>query len=628
MFLHDVLPITYLPPSQNKILSYFSSQKIEPLRLVSVSLGRRKTEGIVLENKPIKSKMEMRKSLFQIKPIDKVLNNNQIISQQQLELFRWVSFYYFNCLPSLIKNSLPPPNVLKKLDIKEAILNREAKKDVLFLYGDNFDFIKKWVNQTIAKNQQVLFLFPNQIKLEYYLQKLSSLQDLISVVEKGSSSKKTLELYQKINNNEIEIIFGKRSSVFLPYHNLGLIIVIDEENTAFETFETKIHYHTKKAALKLAEIFNADIILTSNSLSVKSYLAIKNGIFKAVNSLEAINKSKTIIQNIALKKDSVFHSETLRLFKKTLDNDGRILVFNNRRGHSPALICNNCGFIFRCQSCEAAMIYHKFNEGNLLICHHCGRKTVAPDICPNCQSHLIQFIGFGNQKILEQLKPVVKNKNIVIFDSDHLKNLRQEKELFEKFQTKNIRVVIATELFLKFFDFIKNIDLVIIPSLEQLLVTPDFQIEERLKHLFDLLTRKTDKIIIQTINPQKDWLNTLIDEEFYVKQLEIRKKTFYPPFSQIIKIEIKHLKLVPLLKTTDYIYQLLQKNLSLLFKKEDYVLSPPISPIVPKVKNFYLKEIYWRLRINSEQGILIRRNAILKLLPDGIKIEIEPSYLF
>jgi len=629
MYLINVLPIAYLPRSQNKSLLYFYSQKINPHCLIWASFGHRKIEGIVISSELIQSKIAIKKAEFQIKPLGKIINENKIITQQQLELFKWLSEYYFNPLPSLLKHGLPGIHILKKINLEDGlIVSRKNKTAVLF--GDRFSILEKEVEKNLKNNGQVLFLFPNQIKLEFYLKNLPNLVEQIAIFEK-KNSKKFLSLYQEINQGKWPIIFGKRSAIFAPFKNLSLIVIVDEENSGFETFETKIHYNAKTASLKLAQIFNADVILTTSSLSLSTYQKIKTKSYQTLNSIDEIKHfSKPVIYNISLKQNGVFSNETKEAIKETLQKNGSVLIFNNRRGHSPALICENCGYIFKCPNCDAALVYHQNEDHNFLMCHHCGYQIEAPDICPNCQGYLMKFIGFGNQKINEFFKNNFPSIKTAIFDTDHLKNINQEKGVFLKFQNKEINVLIATELFLKFLDESQKIDLVIIPLLEQMLVTPDFQSEERIKHLFDLLRAKTKNFIVQSLDAQNNLIDSIADPNFYERQLEIRHKTFYPPFSQIIKIQISESKPQKLLKLSDYAYELLNKNISKIFPQEKWQLSKPISPIVPKIQGLYLKEIYWRIEINEKKWpeIIKKRNAILKLLPDEIDVEIEPLTLF
>lgn len=633
MFLVSVIPIAYLPHSQNKPLSYFSLKRLNPFSLVFVSFGNRKTEAIVLTCEEIKSKIAIKKANFQIKPIGKIINPNPIITPQQWELLKIASVWYYNPLPSLLKNIISPIKLFEGLSInfsEKKTRNNNSKPHIIL--NNDFAYLKDRLKEILNKSQQALFLFPNQIKLEFYYQNFKEFHNQIFIFEK-KFSKKFFKNYQKINNNEIKIIFGKQSSLFAPFNNLGLIVVVDEDNEGFETFETKIHYNVKKLALFLSKKYDIEIVLISSPLSLETFLNIQNkkySTFYSVKSLnEKVNLSLIKFQNFHAKKDGIMHLETKNAVEKTLKNNGQILIYNNRRGHSPALVCEDCGFIFQCPNCDAAMVYHQ-NDHPALICHHCGFQKEAPDLCPQCQSHLIQFIGFGNQKIYDYFKKFFPNYKIAIFDSDHLKNLRQEKDLFYKFINGEISVLIITELFSKFFDLIdKKIDLIIIPSLEQLLVIPSFKTEERIRKNLFILSQKTNQLIVQTFDKNKSWLKNFFDETFYQNQLESRKITLYPPYAQLIKIQISNKNPQKTIKLADYCYNLLLKNAQKLFADKNYILSKPISPLIARVNNLYFKEIYWRLKIEENISLLIqKRNKILSLLPDEIKIEIEPVDIF
>lgn len=632
MFLVNVVPISYLPYSQNKTLLYFSSQKYNSFSLAWVSLGKRKIEALIISCRPITSKISIKKSSYQIKPIGKIINPNPIINQKQWELFKWISFYYFIPISSLLKYILPSSKILQLINIKNVSTQNfnNKKNKPLVLFGDDFKIIKEQIKKILKNNQQILFIFPNQIKLEFYFNNLIEWQKEIFIL-KNKNNKKTIKNFESINNNEIKIIFGKRSSLFIPFSSLGLIILVDESNIGHKTIETKIHYDAKKVSFALQKIWQSQLIITTPTPSIETFLNLENKKYQSLNKFNdlLINNSKFIIESNSLKQENFLNTKILESIKKTIDNKKTVIIFNNRRGHSPALICNNCGYIFRCPYCDAALVYHKNNE-KFLICHHCGYKIIAPDICPNCQSHLIKFIGLGNQRMTEYLKNYFSNINIDIFDSDYLKNIKQEKEMFQKFLNREFDVLIVTELFLKYLDLIEKINITIIPSIEQLLVSPDFATEEKIREILTLFSNKSQNIFVQTINPEKKWLNELFKKDFYFKQIKIRQKTLYPPFGQMIKIKIKSKKLDQLNKLADYVHQILDKNISILFKKDEYVLSSPIFPTVSKVKNFYFKEIYWRLKIDDDQekDIILKRNAILKLLPDEVEIKIDPTNLF
>ncbi|HOV88693.1 MAG TPA: primosomal protein N' [Candidatus Paceibacterota bacterium] len=629
MFLVNVIPIAYLPRSQSKSLVYFTSQKPEVYSLVFIPFGRRKIEALVLSSEEIQSKIAIKKAEFQIKPLGKIINPHAIVHEKQWKLFEWISTYYFDPLTSLLKQSLPSLNLLRQIHIEPpSLFSKNSSEDLhpQILFNDDFSLLKSFIQQALNEQKQVLFLFPNQIKLEYYWQNLSEYQDQIAIYE-NKNAKKFFKIYQGVNNGEIKIVFGKRSALFAPFKHLGLIVVVDEQNSGHETIETKIHYNAKEVALKLQEIWQARLVLTSLGPSVETTFRIDKGSYKPLNNPPVPLSNKISIINNSNSKDAIFADSTQANLESALNQRSKILIYNNRRGHSPALVCQTCGFIFRCPQCDTALVYHK-NETKKLLCHHCGHTETAPDICPNCQSHLIQFLGIGNQKINEYFKNHFPQIKTAIFDSDHLKNLRQEKMLFDEFINNKIDILIATDLFSKFFDFVPQIDLIIIPSIEQMLVTPDYRTEERIRNLLTLFSLKSQQVLVQTLDPEKKWLPHILEKDFYQQQIEMRKKTFYPPFSQIVKLEIAHSKPAQLLKLADYTYKLLEKNLTRLFKPKDYILSRPISPIVPKINNIYFKNIYWRLIATEETNALLKRNAVLKLLPDEINIEIEPFDLF
>jgi primosomal protein N' (replication factor Y) len=623
MYLNEVIPLLNLPRSQPQILSYFSTEKHNFGTLANIQVGKAKTFGLIINSQLIADKISIKKAGFNFKPLGTIANTHQIITMEQWELIKWLAEYYFLPLAGLLKIALPNKIVLKKIGVEnnESIISKKVKNNQ-FILGDDYIFIKKVITECLKNKKQVLLVFPNQVKLEIYQDKFKDLEKEMIIFDKQSSQKQFLLAYKQINSQEKNIILGKRSSIFAPFSNLGLIVVVDEENSALETWEPEIHFNAKNACLKLNELFQAKIIFTSANPSLESHYLIEKGIFSLNGKFADISSRLHLIDSRKKLSSIILDAEVVREMEKSLQEKKQVIIFSNRRGFSPALICNDCGYVFQCPHCEVAMTHYQWSGINEMRCRHCGYKANPIDLCPQCQSHLINFVGIGNQKIAEFCQKAFPNYKIEMFDSDSLKSLKNERALFAKFENKEINILIVTELFSKWLDKIYNkLGLSIIMSAEQMTVFPDFRSEERLKNIIFKLAAVSEKVFIQTLNPEKELFENIKNlDKFYENELKLRRDLFYPPYSEIIKISIKHKNKTQLTRISTYYYQLLKQYSHKLLENGDYQILPPLPGFTPKIRNLFVNEIFLKIK----PGHIKERNKIINFLPDDVSIKINP----
>lgn len=626
MYLNEVVPLLNLPRSQPQILSYFSTEKYDPGILANIQVGKAKTLGLIISSQLIADKINIKKAGFNFKPLGTIANVHQIITAKQLELIKWLAEYYFLPLSGLLKIALPNKLVLKKINLndEQTVISKKIS-DNQFLFNDDYDFIKKAIFECLKNEKQVLLMFPNQVKLEIYWEKFKDFEKEVVIFDRQSSQKQFVSTYEKINNKEKKIIFGRRSSIFAPFADLGLIVVIDEGNSALETWEPKIHFNAKNACLKLSELFQTKIIFTSANPSLESWYLIKKGIFSTYGKFQDVSSRLQVIDSRKRLPSVILDLEVIKEVEKILKQKERVVIFSNRRGFSPALICNDCGYVFQCPHCESAMVHYQWLEINEMRCRHCGYKAKPIDLCPQCQSHLINFVGIGNQRIAEFCQKTFPNCRVEAFDSDNLKGLKNEKAFFSKFENKEIDILIVTELFAKWLDKIDwSVGLSIIASAEQITVFPDFRSEERLKNIIFKLAGVSQKVMIQTLNPEKELFQNIKNlDKFYENELKLRRDLFYPPYSEIIKISVKHKNKAQLTRTGTYYYQLLKQRAYKLLKNGEYQVLPPLPGFIPKIRNLFVNEIFLKVK----PGRIKERNKIIDFLPDDVFIKINPVNL-
>jgi len=627
MYIHKVIPLVYLPRSQPQILSYFSSRELPWGALVSIPLAQKTASGIIISSKPIESKISIKKADFALKSLKNVINKGPVLTPNQFSLVEWLAEYYYSPLSALLKLAIPNVAFLKKITfLNHFPLNaKETNRENIYVFHDDFNFFKKKIKEVLQDGRQVFMLFPNQIKLETYKQQLAEFSKDTIVFNKQKSMKAL---------DRAKIIMGLRSSIFAPFFNLGLIVVIEEENPSHKTWETKIHFSSRQASFKLAELFTSQLILVSQNPSVESWPLIQKGWFKSYDELPELSNSKIAVVDLRkTASETIIAPAVLGDIKKIINQKGRVLVVVNRRGLASALICEECGYVLKCPNCEAAMVYHFITPIVELRCHHCGFKTAPIDVCPNCQGHLIKFLGVATQKTVnflqKQFPAVVTQK----FDSDNLKNIKEEKELFGQFENGKTQILVATELFFKFLDRLTNeVDLSILASAEQILVFPDFRSEERLKRIIQKLSSVSKKVAIQTFNPEKEFFQNINNlDKFYANELELRSRLFYPPYSEIIKITVANRNPQQLNRLSQHLYEHLSQQAAKLLNPQDYKILAPAPSFIPKIKNQYLKEIFLRIKREPNEltssDLIKKRNKILQFLPAGILIKINPINL-
>ncbi|MDP2855513.1 MAG: primosomal protein N' [bacterium] len=636
MYINEVIPLANLPRSQAQILSYFSSQKLNWGSLVAIPLAKRTTNGIIVSSKAIESKINIKKSGFALKPLKETVNIGPVITKNQYLLIEWLVQYYYLPITGLFRVALPDGKFFKKMAPLKFSANDHAEvyNENTHLFQDDFSFLKQKIKEAIKNNRQTFILFPNQIKLEIYKERLSELSEEIIVFNKSQSQKALEKIYADINQNRKKIIMGLRSSVFAPFYDLGLIVVVDEENPSHETWEPQIQFSAKKAAEKLVELYQSQLVFISANPSLENWLLIRKGLLAFRGEMPAIPSQSTEI--VDLRKNAsgtIIAQNVLEEIKEVLRQEDRVLVVVNRRGLAPALVCEDCGFVLKCPNCEAAMVYHYLPPIIELRCHHCGLKKAPTDLCPNCQSHLIKFFGVATQKAVNFFQKNFPDTTVEKFDSDSFKNIKAEKECFSRFNDGQTQILVVTELFFKFLDQLTNkINLSVLASAEQILAFPDFRSEERLKRILQKLSFASNKLVVQTFNPEKDFFQNIHNlDKFYSNELELRSRLFYPPYSEIIKITVWHHNLAQSSRLAQYFYQHLNQRAAKLFGPEDYKILPPAPAFIPKVKNRYAKEIFLRFKRDPAKPLslttIINRNKVINFLPNNVSIKINPINL-
>ncbi len=465
--------------------------------------------------------------------------------------------------------------------------------------------------EVINSGKQVLYLLPE----------IGLTTQIIERVNKvfGSDS---LIFHSKLNNNErVEVwksthagkplILGARSALFLPFRDLGLIIVDEEHDPSYKQDDPAPRYNARDSALVLAKIWNAQIVLGSATPAFESYYNTQNHKYALVEISERIGSAKLPeIEIIDLKpyvkKRLMVHEYSpilLERIQKTLLEKRQIILFQNRRGFSPYLHCKVCKWHAQCIHCDVSQTYHRYLHK--LVCHYCSYQSEIPKFCPDCGSSQLELKGFGTEKLESNLKELFPLAKVARMDLDSVRTRRSQENLLNDLSAGKIDILIGTQMVTKGLDF-EGIGLVGIILVDQLLSYPDFRATER---AFQLITQvsgragrkdKKGQVVIQTYHPEHPVLKDVIKghyPSFYAKEMADRKQYLYPPYTRIILIILKHKK--------PRLVQEAAKSLSNMLRKTyGGRIRGPSEPIISRVRNQYIRHVYIKMEKNP---ILIDR---------------------
>ncbi|MDP3793031.1 MAG: primosomal protein N' [bacterium] len=632
MYILEVIPLTTFPPQVPQLLSYFFNKELPKGAIVEVLVGNRKISAVVVSCESMENqKIILKKASFQLKKISKVISEIPLVSDIQFKIALWLSKNYFAPLGLCLKTVLPSFFLKNKLNIQHAnSQDKDQKINNLLILSRAKNIIKNIkpeIREILKKKQQVLIIVP-EISTAKYLYDYFARYHETAIIHGKIPQKQYRQSWDKINSGNIEIIIGARRALFMPFFDLGLIVMEDQSNEAYKSDMTP-KYNTRNLVEKIAEIYSADILFVSQTPDINDYFLIKNNVLrledKTAHSRPEI-KVENMFPEITSGNYSIFSRELKNNIETYLKEKKKILIFSTRKGYSTSLICANCRYFFKCPQCSTPLRLH-VSPTDSLLCYRCSLAQKIPDHCPNCNSYKLKAAGFaGSEKIKDELEPICKKNSIasdiIIFDSTTVKSMGQESELVNTMQNLESFVCIATQaLFSHRFNL--KFDLVGIPNLDSLVTTPDFKAEENLfLQMEKLIDFEPKKIIIQTLHTRSQILETITSghyEKFYDNELQARKLFWYPPFARLVKLSFAS----PDKNKAGYEARILSEKLKmaiLQMKFENSVkLIDPSPAFIEKQRGLYVYNII--LKIIPDFKI----SDILKFVPSNWMVDVEPK---
>ena len=504
----------------------------------------------------------------------------------------------------------------------------------------------KLIQEALDAGKQVLYLLPEIALTAQIINRLKQyFGDRLGVYHSRYGANERVEVWQQVNGfaknkgAQRQVIIGSRSAIFLPYADLGLIIVDEEHDSSFKQTDPAPRYNARDAAIVLGELHHAKVLLGSATPSYESYYNALNHRFHLVELTQrygGVQMPEIILSDMRVERrrktvQADFGSTLIDAVRDTLNEHNQVILFQNRRGFSLRIECDDCHHVPQCINCDVSLIYHK--QQNVMRCHYCGYTTSVPTECPQCHSTNIKMHGFGTEKIEEDLKTILPEARVARLDLDTTRSKTDYQNILEAFQEKETDVLVGTQMVTKGLDF-DAVKVVGILNADNMLSFPDFRAHER---SFQLMAQvagragrkgKQGQVIIQTYEPSHPVLQDVLRNDFrglYETQMTTRQQFGYPPYYRLIMIRLKHKDF----KKLNPAAAELSSRLRPIFKQN---LLGPEYPVVSRVKNLYIKQmlVKFNRKYSAKQvkDLIINEIHQFQLLPDYksviVQIDVDP----
>ncbi len=488
------------------------------------------------------------------------------------------------------------------------------EKDVTLLRGvtssGKTEIYCHLADYVLRKGEQVLFLVPEIALTTQLTQRLQKVfGDKVVIYHSKFSDNERVEIWNKLlNSHEPMIILGARSSVFLPFAKLGLVIVDEEHESSYKQYDPAPRYNGRDAAIVLANLHGAKTLLGSATPTIETYHKAKSGKFGLVEITERFgNAPLPKIDIVDMRRErkmkavsGYFSLSLIRAASDVISRGRQSIFFHNRRGYAPLARCKMCAFTPKCNYCDVSLTYHR--RMNKLQCHYCGALYPVPEKCPECHEPAIEIIGYGTERLEDEISEEFAGKKVLRMDLDTTRNKEGYSKIIDEFSKGNADILVGTQMVTKGLDF-GGVELVGILNADSLINFPDFRAAERAFNMMEQVAgragRRNDsgRVIIQTYNPEHPVLDYVRRHDytgFFAHELEERRAFSFPPFSRIINIYLRHRD--P--RTVAEIAAKFASSLKAVFGQR---ISGPQEPPVSRVQSLYIRKIM--LKVESEASM-------------------------
>jgi primosomal protein N' (replication factor Y) (superfamily II helicase) len=545
-----------------------------------------------------------------------------------------------------LKKVMPFALSTPQLKARDEILTLFQTKEIVLLHGITgsgktevyIDLIKK----ALEGGGQVLYLLPEiALTAQIVTRLIKVFGSRLGVYHSKFSDNERVEVWNGILSGRFSVVVGVRSSIFLPFHNLSFIIIDEEHESSYKQYEPAPRYNAREVALMMANFHRAKTLLGSATPSVETYYNCKSGRWGLVSMHQRFGEAglptfelvDTRREREKKNMHSHFSALLLKEIEQRLNLNEQVILFQNRRGYAPYINCNDCAWIPKCKHCAVSLSYHKFNSE--LRCHYCGYTERMPTSCLACGSSVLKTVGFGTEKIEDELKLLLPQANIQRMDLDTTKQKNSYQQIISDFENGRTNILVGTQMVTKGLDF-ENVSLVGIINADSIIHYPDFRAHERAFQMFVQVSGragrkgKKGKVVVQTANPTQPIFQKVIENDYgamYEHEITERRKYSYPPFMRIIRVTVKHAEEraceeAAIALAAEFVDRL----------GRNMVLGPE-TPYIFKIRNLFLNEIHIKLdrehtSLKSAKVLIAEAIHQLKLKKDfkGVRVvaDVDP----
>lgn len=561
-----------------------------------------------------------------------VLNQDDEISQSSLTtLIKNEVFQVFEVIQPRFADVIVPTAEIILTEAQgrasQEVMAKFQTQNIVLLHGitgsGKTEVYIDLIQQALASGSQVLYLLPEIALTTQIVVRLQRVfGDKMGIYHSKFSDNERVEVWKGIVSGQYQFVVGVRSAVFLPFDNLGLIIVDEEHETSYKQHDPAPRYHARDVAMMLAQWQQAKVLLGSATPSLESYFHAKQGRYGLVELFQrfgdAVLPEITLVDTKVEKKQKTMKNEFTSALITALGNNLEIkeqsILFQNRRGYSPYIQCEDCDWTAECPNCAVSLTYHM--RAGELRCHYCGYKEEVPRTCPACGSTKVKTIGFGTEKLEDQLQILFPAARILRMDLDTTRAKNAYQQIIQAFEQGDVDMLVGTQMITKGLDFDK-VSLVGIFDADRIIRFPEFRATER---AFQMLTQvsgragrrggRRGRVLIQTSNPQQLILQKIIANDYkglYEEEIRERQDFNYPPFSRLIKLIVRHPEQHISKQAAERLAAELTDTLG-----SSRVLGPE-QPLVERIRNLFLYDIL----IKIERGP-VNMKAVKEFIRDRV----------
>ena len=460
------------------------------------------------------------------------------------------------------------------------------------------------MKEMIAQGKQVLFMVPEIALTTQLTERIGQVfGKRMGIYHSKFSDAERIETYHNLlKGNHYDIIVGVRSSVFLPFQNLGLIIVDEEHDTSYKQQEPAPRYHARNTAIILAQLHGAKTLLGTATPAIETYFNVKEGRYGLVEMKKRYKDIQLPQLNVVDMREahrkklttSGFSDFLLEKIQAALNRNEQVILFQNRRGYAHSLECKACGYVARCVHCDVSMTLHR--HSNTLVCHYCGHTLTIPTVCPSCQNEDLRTQGVGTEKIEDEIQQLFPTAKIARMDLDTTRRKNSYADIIHRFSQHQVDILVGTQMVTKGLSF-DDVSLVAVLHADALLNQPDFRAYERAYQMLEQVSgragrmHKRGEVVIQTYQPENPLFTQLANHNydgFYQEQINERLLFRYPPYHRLINIILKHKDEHTVTQSANS----LANNLQQVFGRR---CSSTITPIIGRVQSLYVRHILIRI---------------------------------